>query len=50
MGSYILIVGNVIDGLRFYGPFVTADEAAQFAQESAETKNDTWTIGELFPV
>lgn len=32
MGMHIVITGNPVDGLFFYGPFATADEATEWAE------------------
>ena len=34
MGMHIVAVGNPIDGLRFYGPFATSDEAIEWAEKN----------------
>jgi hypothetical protein len=42
-GIHILIVGNPVDGLTFYGPFATADEA----NAAGERVQDDWWIAPL---
>lgn len=32
--EYIIVLGNAIDGLSFYGPFASADDALQAAEQS----------------
>jgi hypothetical protein len=31
MGPYIVVVGTVLEGFKFYGPFATHDAAMDFA-------------------
>ena len=42
---YILVVGNVIDGLRFVGPFESPDEAGEYAE--VHERHSEWSIGDL---
>lgn len=44
MAQHLLIVGNIIDGLTFVGPFATLKDA-----EEAGVREDrgTWTTAEL---
>ncbi len=39
--THILIVGNVVDGLTFYGPYGTAEEANQAGDERF-AKEEWW--------
>lgn len=41
MTLLIIIAGNVSDGLTFFGPFYTFDEADEFAQTKL-VSIDTW--------
>ena len=40
--KYIIIVGNVVDGLRFYGPYDSADEANEVADNTF--RNEDWVV------
>lgn len=33
---FVLVIGNPVDGLKFIGPFDTADEAIEYADENAD--------------
>jgi hypothetical protein len=44
---YILVVGNVLRGLRFIGPFGTRELASAHAEEAGI--KDEWIVAELFP-
>ena len=44
---FVLVVGNVVDGLEFYGPFETTEEAGEFAGEGGVWVDRDWTIAEL---
>lgn len=39
--KYIVIMGNVVDGLTFVGPFATMEAAQEWAANSAPT-DDWW--------
>lgn len=43
---FIVVVGNVADGHTFFGPFVTHDEALEWAEERDD--NEPWVITELW--
>lgn len=43
--KYIIIFGNVVDGLTFRGPFETSSAAIDYADPLAEE----WVIAELTP-
>jgi hypothetical protein len=34
MGLHVIITGNPVDGFEIYGPFATADEAAEFTMKN----------------
>lgn len=42
---YIVISGNVVDGLLFDGPFVTHDEAAEYAKNKFRISE--WTVATI---
>lgn len=44
---YVLIVGNIIDGVRLYGTFNLPEEAAEWAD--VEIKNEHWDIAFIQP-
>jgi hypothetical protein len=41
----VLVVGNPVDGVRFYGPFTYPEDADRFAE--AELRNQEWWSVEL---
>jgi len=41
---FIIIAGNVIDGLWFVGPFDSEDEVTEYADKYIDTD---WTMGQL---
>lgn len=43
--QYIIIEGNVVDGLNFYGPYNSHDEAVEIAEENCA--DGDWSIAEL---
>jgi hypothetical protein len=45
MGRHIVITGNPVDGLFFYGPFATADEASDWAETNHDGQD--WWIAPL---
>ncbi len=45
--KYTVVVGNVIDGLSFHGPFDGFDEANNWADD--ELRNADWVVGKLHP-
>ena len=47
MSKFIVVMGDVVDGLRFYGPFSDSDEAGEFA-EGERCGNEPWTCAELY--
>jgi len=42
---YILVVGNVIDGLSFIGPFDCPSDASDYAE--FEERHEDWVVGDL---
>lgn len=46
---YILIVGNPVDGLEFYGLFDSPADAVDWAEENLTSSNNDWWIKELLP-
>ena len=42
---YVLLVGNVIDGIQIYGPFGGAELAGEYAEQYH--KHDEWIISKL---
>lgn len=48
MGLHIVITGNPLDGLEFYGPFKTADDAVAFGERLDPRLGDgSWWIAPL---
>lgn len=43
--KYIVIVGNVVDGLTFYGPIEDPDEVTEFTYNFVG--KDTWVVATL---
>jgi hypothetical protein len=43
--QWILITGNVVDGLVFYGPFDDSEAAIDFGEDLNDV--DNWTIAEV---
>jgi hypothetical protein len=41
--KYIVIIGDVVNGVRFYGPFATIRDATDYADEF--TRGEEWIIG-----
>jgi hypothetical protein len=46
--QYLIAAGNIIDGLRFYGPFNSAQAANDWADD--ELRGEDWVCGALHPV
>ena len=44
---YIIIVGNVIDGVELYGPFADVEEAQEYAESDRQIRHDEWHIVHL---
>lgn len=42
---FVILAGNVIDGITIYGPFDTADDANETADQYI--KNQEWTVAEV---
>lgn len=40
--SYILVVGNMVDGHTFYGPYETFDEAQELAEREIGLAQEWW--------
>ena len=40
-GAYIVIVGNIVDGVSFYGPFVDVEDASRWIESN---HHDAWEI------
>jgi hypothetical protein len=47
MTKYVLVVGNPIDGLDFFGPFDSADDAGYYAESH---RLDYWWVKVLLSV
>lgn len=45
MGMHIVIAGNVVDGLEFFGPFKTSEHAVEWAAKYV--REGEWTIAPL---
>lgn len=43
--KHLLVTGNSIDGLMFYGPFDSVEEAVEYAEKFHN--NMEWCVGEL---
>jgi hypothetical protein len=41
--TYLIITGNPVDGLRFIGPFDSAEEANQHADDLMASYEEWWT-------
>jgi hypothetical protein len=46
--QYLIAAGNIIDGLRFYGPFNSVQAANDWADD--ELRAEDWVCGLLNPV
>ena len=46
IGQYVVITGNVIDGLVFIGPFRSRDKAHEYAVNHCARRTE-WYIGEM---
>ena len=44
---HIIIYGDPVDGLRFIGPFETAEEAVSSAENWRNVRNDTWWVAKM---
>lgn len=47
IGQYIVITGNVVDGLVFIGPFVSRVKAMEYAVAHCATRGSPYAIGEM---
>ena len=47
MGSFIVIVGDPVDGFRYYGPFDDHDSAVKWAE--AELDGERWWVADMEP-
>jgi hypothetical protein len=47
VADHIIVTGDVVNGLRFYGPFDSADDAGDWA---AEELKESWLCVKLVPV
>jgi hypothetical protein len=45
--KYIIVCGNPIAGLEFYGPFDTIEEATTFVNNDPHLPNEWWTASLL---
>ena len=45
--QYVIVVGNVIDGLEIHGPFSDIESASDYAESDQSIRDDTWVIAEL---
>ena len=45
----IVITGNPVDGLEFYGPFEEGEEANEWADEHLTPDDKDWWITSLIP-
>lgn len=44
---YVLIVGNIIDGFKLYGPFDDYDDATDFAEGDLYIRDDVYHVVEM---
>lgn len=44
--KWIVIFGNVVDGLYFHGTFKSLEDAVQYAYDNRDN-NEDWTVAEL---
>lgn len=42
MGMHVVLTGNPVDGFGVLGPFATADEATEWADEALDRDVDWW--------
>lgn len=47
MNSYIVVLGDPVDGFTYYGPFADYDDAMEYAQ--TECGECSWWIAPLTP-
>lgn len=47
LSQFVLVVGNPVDGLSFYGPFEHVDEATAYAQDNQAIRGQTWVVAPL---
>ncbi len=40
--THIIVTGNPVDGLEFYGPFPTANDATEFANTDVHLPEEWW--------
>ena len=45
MGMHVVLLGNIVDGIRIFGPFRTGSEAWDWADTTIE--DDEWVIAPL---
>ncbi len=45
---YLIIVGNVVNGLTHYGPFDDAEEANEYAKYKFD--DEDWVVAALYPL
>jgi hypothetical protein len=46
MKQAVLLVGNIVDGYRFYGPFPNAADALKWAEDTF-AEQETWEVAKL---
>ena len=47
---FVLIVGNVIDGLHLYGPFSNPEKAGQYAEDNKFISSNSWIVVHMHKV
>ena len=45
--QYLVVVGNPVDGLTFFGPFEDRDDAIDWAEQRDELTGSGWWIAPL---
>lgn len=43
----VIVAGSPLDGLTIIGPFVTADDAIEYAQNHRGLRDDSWWVASL---
>ena len=44
MDNLILVIGNIVDGIEFIGPFTDGEDASEWAENNLKVE---WVIGVL---
>jgi hypothetical protein len=46
--TFVIVVGNVADGFRHYGPFDTAEYANEWADSIQSLRNEDWVCVKMY--